>query len=75
MSTNIDTSAPTVRKRIYELGLVLQTVVVFYGIASQEEAALWLALAGALYNAISLIIARVNVEKAPDARRAADHKP
>lgn len=64
-------TTPTLRKRLYELGLAIQAIVVTYGLISQEQAALWLALAAALYNVLALVLARRNVEKAPDARRAA----
>lgn len=60
-------TAPTLRKRLYELGVALQAIVVSHGLISQEQSALWLAVGAALFNVVALVLARRNVENAPDA--------
>lgn len=43
-----------VRKALYAIGLALTPLVVFYGLATEEEAALWFALFSAGLNGLAL---------------------
>lgn len=45
---------PARRRWLYTVGLTLTPLVVFYGIATDEEAALWFALFSASLNGVAL---------------------
>lgn len=52
--------SPQLRQAIYTVLAAAVPLVVAYGLVTQDQAALWLALASAVLNAAALLLARQN---------------
>ena len=59
--------SPQIRSALYAVLAAIAALVVAYGIATRDQAALWLALGSAMLNAAALMLARYHVPDAPDA--------
>lgn len=59
--------SPQIRSALYAVLAAIAALVVAYGIATRDQAALWLALGSAILNAAALLLARRHVPDAPDA--------
>ncbi|EPD33813.1 hypothetical protein HMPREF9306_00227 [Propionimicrobium lymphophilum ACS-093-V-SCH5] len=67
--------SPQLRQAIYTVLAAAAPLVVAYGLVSQDQAALWLALGSAVLNAAALLLARKNTptgaSEGPPPKRAA----
>ena len=64
-------TTPTIRSALYAVLVAASALAVAYGVITQDNAALWVALAVAVLDAAGLLLARRHVPDAPDAVQAA----
>ncbi|MDO5676497.1 MAG: hypothetical protein Q4G35_03200 [Propionibacteriaceae bacterium] len=59
---------PEIRSALYAILAAISTLIVAYGLMSQDQATHWLTLAVTILNAAALLLARRHVPDAPDAQ-------
>ena len=64
---------PKIRTAVYSILAAATALIVAYGVISEDEATLWLALAVAILDALALIMATRYVPAANKQARRADH--
>lgn len=63
---------PTLRDKIYAVGIAAAAVLLGYGVITQDEVPLWAALLFALLNLFTNSLAKKNVPNAPDSQELRD---